>query len=87
MSVVANRTGTNAVVTITTDVADILAAVGISNAEKKAQAMRRVLDELTIAVANHARPDNEIDAEATRLAADATADAARKKAVKPTGTL
>jgi coenzyme F420-reducing hydrogenase delta subunit len=76
-------TGADGVVLVSVNIADILAAVGISPAEKRAQAMRRLVDELTLAVTNDARTNAEID----QQIADATARAARERDSRPTGSL
>ena len=87
MSVKADLSGKNAVVTITTDISDITAAVGIGAEEKRIQSLRRVLAELSDAVAVANKPDKDIDDEAAKVAAEVVAQAARRKAVKPTGSL
>lgn len=76
-------TASKAAVLVTVDVADILAAVGLSAAEKRGQALRRLLEELYLAVDTDTRPDATIDQQVT----DATARAAKEKAARPTGTL
>lgn len=83
MAVTAELNGKLAVVTITTDITDILNAVGISEAEKEAQAYSRVLAELSAAVLVHNVEDASLDAEAAAVAAEV----AKKKAARPTGTL
>lgn len=83
MAVEANRTGRNLVVTVTLDVRDIVASIGNNPVELKTQCLRRAAEAVSEAANNHSRTDADIDAEVTRAAAEA----ARKKAAKPTGTL
>lgn len=78
-----NASGTHARAVVLVDIADILAAVGIGAAEKRAQALSRLLAELHTAVVNDARTDAAID----QQVADATARAAAEKAARPTGGL
>lgn len=78
-----NAAGTYAKVTVLVDIADILAAAGIGAAEKRAQALHRLLAEFSTAVTNDARDTAAIN----QQIADATARAAAEIASKPTGTL
>jgi hypothetical protein len=83
MAVTFNRTGPTLTVTITTDISAIIAATGIPVAEKKHQALRQALNELTMAFQAHNRTDAEIDAQVTA----ASTEAERLKAARPTGNL
>lgn len=83
MSVVANRTGQNAVVTITTDISDILALVGVSNAEKKVRAFQKIAEELRQAIEAVQYPDAQLD----QRIVEVTTQVAAVKAIRPTGTL
>ncbi len=76
-------TASKAAVLVVVDIADILAAVGLSAEEKRAQALHRLLPELHAAVVNDARTDAAID----QQVADATARAAAEKAARPSGGL
>jgi len=83
MPVVANRSGNTATVTVTVNIADILADGGLSAAQKRAAALDRAWAEFRDAHAAAGQTDAEIDARATAAASEVT----RLKALKPTGTL
>ncbi len=87
MPVALSRSGGTATVTITVNVADIVAAVGISAAEKKAQAIQRAAAELSSAIVASGQTDAEIDAQVAALKAQADTEAAARKVARPTGTL
>lgn len=76
-------TASKAAVLVSVDITDIIAAVGISNAEKRAQALQRLIDEFARAVTNDARTDAAINQQVT----DAQARAAAEIASRPTGGL
>lgn len=76
-------TASKAVALVSVDITDILAAVGLTAAEKRGQALRRLLEELQLAVDTDTRPDATIDRQVT----EATARAAREKAARPGGSL
>jgi hypothetical protein len=82
MAISMSRTGGTLTVTVTVDVSDLVAAVGISNADKKAQAMRRALDQLAAGVRALGLSDADLD----QQAADASTLAASLKAARPSGT-
>lgn len=82
----ANRPQTTATVTVTIDVADLLAAMQAGNmtpAQVKAEAVRRAAVELHAAAGVAIRTDAQIDADA----AAAAAEAVRLKALRPAGGL
>lgn len=83
MSVRADRVGSNVVVTVTTDITDILALVGVSAAEKKVKALERAAAEFQRSLEAHRTTDAVLDARVT----DATAAVAALKAARPTGNL
>lgn len=82
-SAVTALTASKAVALVSVDIADILAAVGLTAAEKRGQALRRLLEELHLAVDTDTRPDATIDQQVT----EATARVAKEKAARPSGTL
>jgi hypothetical protein len=82
MAVAISRTGGTLTVTVTVDVSDIIAAVGIANPDKKALALRRALDQLAGGVRSLGLSDADLDQQAT----DATTLAATLKAARPSGT-
>lgn len=83
MAVSMSRSGGTLTVTVTVDIADIVAAVGIPNAEKRASAMQRALNHLSDSVRAGSRTDSELDQQTTAAAAEAT----RLKAARAGGTL
>lgn len=83
MAVSISRTGGTLTVTIAIDVSDIIAAVGIPASEKKAQALQRCLNELSLSYEAHSLTDAAIDARVTAQTANAT----KLKAARPTGNL
>jgi len=83
MSVVANRSGNTATVTITIDVTDIIASSGLSNAEKRLAGLRRAVGELTNGIQALVLSDTQLDQQVT----DLTASVASVKSARPTGTL
>lgn len=82
-----SASGTYARAVVLVDISSILNAVGLSAAEKRGQAKQALWDEFNRGLANDGRTDAEIDAAATVTTTQATADATRIKAAKPTGTL
>lgn len=82
-----NPSGAFARAVVLVNVSDIIASAGISNAEKRAQALTRLLAELSLGIANDAKADAAIDAEAAAASAAAATDATLRKAAKPAGTL
>lgn len=81
MSVVVARQGRNVVVTVTTGVGDIIDLQGVSNPEKRQQAIQRAFDEFRAALAAGTQTDEQIDAELARH----TQAAAARKAARPSG--
>lgn len=82
MPVSFSRSGSIVTVVVTVNVSDIIAA-GITNQEKKDQAIKRAAAELLTAAETHNRTDADIDAGVTVAQAEAT----RLKASRPTGNL
>lgn len=83
MPVVADRSGNNAVVTVTEDCRDIIQAVGVSNAEKRIRCLQRCCAALNAAVEAVQNSDavlNERVAETQRQVDDI-------KTKRPTGSL
>lgn len=83
MPVTLSRSGQVATITITVNVADIIAAVGLSASERRAQVMNRALGELSDSV----RVDPHTDAEIDASVAARTEEANRMKATRATGGL
>lgn len=61
MSVVANRSGNTATVTVTIDVSEIIAMTGISNSDKRRLGLIKARAELTRAIVAHTLNDQQID--------------------------
>lgn len=86
MPVSLSRTGPTATVAVAFDVSDLIAAVqagSMTQAQAKIEAVRRATQMLVEATAVVSRTDQQIDADATAAAAEAT----RLKALRPTGAL
>lgn len=82
MSVVANRTGSTATITITIDVTAILALPN-TVAEKRIASLAQAIAELTNSITGLRLSDTQLDQQVT----DVTAQVAAAKAARPTGTL
>ena len=82
-SVAFSRTGGVLTVTVTVDVADIIAG---NAADKKAHALNRALQALR-AASESTKTNAELDAEAAAKKAVIDAELARLKRLKPTGSL
>jgi hypothetical protein len=76
-------TGTMAGVLVSVDISDIVAAQGLTAAEKRAQSLRRLLAEFARSVESDARTDAAIN----QQIADAQARAAAELAARPAGSL